>query len=88
MQIVTLDENTSEFSAKATFDHPYPTTKIMWIPDHDGNKSDLLATSGDYLRIWRVGDSDVHMESLLNNVSDVCNTLMEPNLSQLFLLIE
>lgn len=28
-----LDEETSDFVCKATFDHPYPTTKIVWIPD-------------------------------------------------------
>lgn len=33
VQIVSLDENISEFTVKSTFDHPYPTTKIMWIPD-------------------------------------------------------
>jgi len=33
VQIVSLDEDTSEFTSKGTFDHPYPTTKIMWIPD-------------------------------------------------------
>lgn len=33
VQIVSLDEETSEFTSKSTFDHPYPTTKIMWIPD-------------------------------------------------------
>lgn len=33
VQIVSLDEEVSEFSPKSTFDHPYPTTKIMWIPD-------------------------------------------------------
>ena len=33
VQVVSLDEDTSEFTAKSTFDHPYPTTKIMWIPD-------------------------------------------------------
>ena len=33
VQIVSLDEDTAEFSPKSTFDHPYPTTKIMWIPD-------------------------------------------------------
>jgi len=37
VQIVSLDEDTSEFSAKSTFDHPYPTTKIMWIPDSVSN---------------------------------------------------
>ena len=37
VQIVSLDENAAEFAAKSTFDHPYPTTKIMWIPDTKGN---------------------------------------------------
>ena len=36
VQVVSLDEDTSEFTAKSTFDHPYPTTKIMWIPDNKG----------------------------------------------------
>ncbi len=33
VQIVQLDEERGEFVLKSTFDHPYPTTKIMWIPD-------------------------------------------------------
>ena len=33
VQIISLDEDSAEFSAKSTFDHPYPTTKLMWIPD-------------------------------------------------------
>jgi WD repeat-containing protein 68 len=33
VQIVSLDEEKSEFVARSTFDHPYPTTKVMWIPD-------------------------------------------------------
>lgn len=37
VQIVALDEEISEFSTKSTFDHPYPTTKIMWIPDSVSN---------------------------------------------------
>lgn len=28
VQIISLDEDTGEFSAKSTFDHPYPTTKV------------------------------------------------------------
>ena len=28
-----------------------------------------MATSGDYLRVWRVGDSETRLECLLNNVS-------------------
>lgn len=49
-----LDEESSEFICRNTFDHPYPTTKLMWIPDTKGVYPDLLATSGDYLRVWRV----------------------------------
>ena len=33
VQIVMLDEDNSDFTARSTFEHPYPTTKIMWIPD-------------------------------------------------------
>lgn len=68
MQIVALDEESSDFFAKSTFDHPYPTTKIMWIPDAKGIFPDLLATSGDYLRVWRSSDTETRLECLLNNV--------------------
>lgn len=37
VQVISLDEDSAEFSAKSTFDHPYPTTKIMWIPDAVGH---------------------------------------------------
>lgn len=37
------------------FEHPYPCTKILWSPDLHGR--DLLATTGDYLRIWNVSPS-------------------------------
>ena len=86
---MSLDEETSEFSAKSTFDHPYPTTKIMWIPDSKGIYPDLLATSGDYLRVWRAGEPETKLECLLNNNqnSDFCAPLtsfdwneVDPNL--------
>jgi len=89
VQIVSLDEETSEFSAKSTFDHPYPTTKIMWIPDSKGIYPDLLATSGDYLRVWKAGEPETRLECLLNNNknSDFCAPLtsfdwneVDPNL--------
>jgi WD repeat-containing protein 68 len=90
VQIVSLDEESSDFVARSIFEHPYPTTKIMWIPDsvcrliicflqgifnmeliifysQKGVYPDLLATSGDYLRVWRV-DTETRIECLLNNV--------------------
>lgn len=69
VQIVQLDEDRGELMHRATFDHPYPTTKVMWIPDPATHYPDLLATSGDYLRLWRVGNGEVHQECMLNNVS-------------------
>lgn len=59
VQLVGLDEESSEFICRNTFDHPYPTTKLMWIPDTKGVYPDLLATSGDYLRVWRVSESSL-----------------------------
>ena len=58
------------------FDHPYPCTKILWSPDRSGSARDLLATTGDYLRIWNLNDDGSGLgtltakkEALLNNVS-------------------
>ena len=51
----------------------------MWMPDKVGNRPDILATTGDYLRLWEVnysgggggvgrdGTCNVHMKKLLNN---------------------
>lgn len=59
------------------FQHPYPPTKLMWVPDADASRPDLLATSGDFLRVWRVGEEGVQLEKLLNNVSgnDACRCM-------------
>ena len=64
VEIITLDEQRREFPAEPThrFDHPYPCTKIMFVPDAEGTSEDLLATSGDYLRVWRIGDDGVPAE--------------------------
>lgn len=56
VSIVQLDEAAGELVLRNTFDHPYPATKLMWIPDSKGTFPDLIATSGDYLRLWRVSD--------------------------------
>lgn len=54
------------FSQLCSFEHPYPATKIMWTPATEGK--DLLATTGDYLRIWGLNESNqVELKGLLNN---------------------
>lgn len=64
-----LDEK-GNFNVCAQLDHPYPTTNIMWKPTKSTAGKDILATTGDYLRIWSVSDSgkEVRNEALLNNV--------------------
>lgn len=73
VEVVQLDEESGKFQSRGSFVHPYPTTKIMWCPDKTGAREDLLATTGDYLRIWRMppdNSSDpIKLISLLNNVS-------------------
>eukprot|EP01112_Ceratiomyxa_fruticulosa_P009799 TRINITY_DN2572_c0_g1_i1.p1 TRINITY_DN2572_c0_g1~~TRINITY_DN2572_c0_g1_i1.p1 ORF type:complete len:328 (+),score=67.04 TRINITY_DN2572_c0_g1_i1:165-1148(+) len=68
IEVVQLNEETEVFECKGMFDHPYPTTKIMWVPDRKGERPDLLGTTGDYMRIWEVGeDGGIQLRSLLNN---------------------
>lgn len=68
VQIVQLDEENSTFTQKASFDHPYPTTKIMWLPSEATDKPDLLGTTGDYMRIWEVTPNNgVRQKCTLNN---------------------
>ena len=76
VRIVQLDEETHQFVDNGGFEHPYPTTRIKWIPDPSGARRDLLATTGDYLRIWQIQDSKAaRLECLLNNVGRAPGTL-------------
>lgn len=60
---------------------PYPVTKVMWEPPRsDKPDATMLATAGDYLRVFSVstpGDriGKIRQEVLLGNVSQIwCNT--------------
>lgn len=70
VEVVQLDEDSGEFILRGAFDHPYPATKVMWCPDKLGTRPDLLATTGDYLRLWQVDSTknSVELKHLLNNV--------------------
>jgi len=66
---VQLNEKTGEFVQRGEFKHPYPATKVMWVPDRTGTMSDLIGTTGDYLRLWEVDQNgDIQLKCLLNNV--------------------
>jgi WD repeat-containing protein 68 len=77
VQIVKKRPEENSLYVAGAFEHPYPCTKILWSPDVSATQ-DLLATTGDYLRIWGVtddgsGTGKVTPEkvALLNNVRTV-----------------
>jgi WD40 repeat protein len=79
VQIVQLQPDTGLFDQVASFEHNHPANKIAWIPDIHGSYPDLLATSGDYLRIWKLNSATTNSGSgpgpgielalILNNVN-------------------
>ena len=69
------DEPEQKFIKKCEIEHPYPATKVMWAPPNfhtsqmsAGPQKDLLATTGDYLRLWNVDENDkCELKHALNN---------------------
>lgn len=71
----------SQMYKACEFDHPYPCTKVLWNPDISASGRDLVATTGDYLRLWNLEDDgsglgtmSAKKEVMLNSVSVVYNT--------------
>jgi WD repeat-containing protein 68 len=69
IQLRKDSDNVGQFKKLCEFDHPYPPTKLMFAPaQHNLGVKDILATTGDYLRIWNIdSDNQVEMKSILNN---------------------
>ena len=69
IEIIQLDNDLDSFEVKGSFTHKYPPTKLMWIPDLEGVCPDIMATSGETLKIWHVKeDCSVElMSDLVNN---------------------
>lgn len=79
VDILSFDEETFSLKPVPTlsFEHPYPPTKLMFQPPNPRSAAELLASSGDYLRIWEVRDSSIEPLSTLNNskTSEFCAPL-------------
>lgn len=59
IQIIKRSDNPNEdFECLAKFDHSFPATKLLWLPDRNPSHPDLLATSSDFLRLWLVDDDN------------------------------
>ena len=60
------------------FNHEFPATKIMYMPDYGGYSKDIIATTAEYLRLWELDpNTNSYTENTLRNVSSfiVCFTL-------------
>lgn len=46
IEVIQLNEEMGKFECTATFDHPYPSTKIIWAPDKVGWRSTPVGGAG------------------------------------------
>ncbi|KAG8070855.1 hypothetical protein GUJ93_ZPchr0006g41206 [Zizania palustris] len=83
VEVVQLDDSTGDIAPVLAFDHPYPPTKVMFVPDPHAVRPDLLATSADHLRIWRItspDDDDAAAANSNSNSGSVrCNCTAQPS---------
>ncbi|OMJ27279.1 DDB1- and CUL4-associated factor 7, partial [Smittium culicis] len=65
------DQNVSDFSSVAEHSVKYPITKILWNPEADQSKisNDLIASTGDFLRIWNFNQTDTFNNDYCKNGS-------------------
>ena len=54
--VPTLYEASQELRERVKFSHPHPATKVQFFPSASTAQPDLVATAGDYLRLWEVKD--------------------------------
>ncbi|VDO30843.1 unnamed protein product, partial [Brugia timori] len=67
VSVIQLDEQQGELVERLSFEHTFPPNCIQWIPDMMDSYPDLLATSAECLKIYRVEPNSVMMECILNN---------------------
>ena len=74
VELVHFNYDTFNFTTdpRLVLDHPYAPTNLMFFPSKDDTNPDIIATSGDNLRLWEIHDDQIQLKSLLvgNKVSD------------------
>lgn len=68
VELVHFNHTTSDFTTnnRLLFDHPYAPTNLTFFPSESTANPDIIATSGDYLRLWQIHDDRIELKSLLN----------------------
>ncbi|CAB02115.1 WD_REPEATS_REGION domain-containing protein [Caenorhabditis elegans] len=67
VSIVQLKDETGELVETASFPMEFPANAVGFIPDPDNVYPDLIATTSDCLRLWRVVDGKVHPDAVMIN---------------------
>jgi DDB1- and CUL4-associated factor 7 len=68
-KVEIVQQGPTSLQQVCSFDHSYPATKVAWMPDEKGVHPELLGTTGDFLRIWEIGESGrAKSKCVLNNV--------------------
>jgi DDB1- and CUL4-associated factor 7 len=44
----------------------FPATKIMFLPNRSTSKPDLLASSSNCLRVWKLGEESAELDRILD----------------------
>lgn len=83
-----------DFVKVAEADHEYPITKVSWEPLRAGKSTaNLLATTGDYLRLWELTDEPplpgsrtkgIIMKGLCRSVLTLCNSINEAEIGRIY----
>ncbi|XWS43383.1 hypothetical protein CRYUN_Cryun16bG0098500 [Craigia yunnanensis] len=68
VELVQFNLDTFDFTTdnRLIFDHPYAPTNLMFFPSVDTSNPDMIATSGDYLRLWEIHDDHIQLKALFN----------------------
>ncbi|XP_065856899.1 WD repeat-containing protein LWD2-like [Euphorbia lathyris] len=66
IEILQFNLDSLNFESHLLFDHPFAPTNLMFFPFQDGLNPDIIATSGDFLRLWHIHDDRVELKSVLN----------------------
>lgn len=71
VQVLSMNKDKLDWEVVHELAHPYPPTKIGFVPDAQTERTNLMATCGDYLRIWELDENGVKSTRKLSGVSSV-----------------
>lgn len=72
IDVIKYDETADAISAQPNLrlSQPFPATKIMFLPHRATSNSDLLASSSNCMRIWKLGQDNVELHRILDANSE------------------